>query len=251
MGHLGKTLGFLCLVVVLITLSLEIVWLLIRGQGGNAESYIEAVLSAIALAVAAIPEGLVAVIGIVLSLGSSRLAKQNAIVKKASRTETLGAIDVVCSDKTGTLTENRMSVAYFYADGNLFETNQDNAGMGLDLAKGMALCSNATLEEGVSGDPMEVGLLGFALRFDLHKKSLFEAFPRLKERPFDSQRKRMSVLVKEDETQVAYTKGALDEILPRCLDLSEKERGRILEFAKKLASKAFRVLALAKKEGDV
>lgn len=251
MGHLGKTLGFLCLVVVLITLLLEIVWLLIRGQGGNAESYIEAVLSAIALAVAAIPEGLVAVIGIVLSLGSSRLAKQNAIVKKASRTETLGAIDVVCSDKTGTLTENRMSVAYFYADGNIHQTGEESGNAGLDLAKGMALCSNATLEEGVSGDPMEVGLLGFALRFDIHKKTLFEAFPRLKERPFDSLRKRMSVLVKENGIPVAFTKGALDEILPRCLDLSEKERGRILEFAKKLASKAFRVLALAKKEGDV
>ena len=258
LDKLGKILGILCLIIVVLVFIVDATWILVKGNGSDLEQWIEALLSSIALAVAAIPEGLAAVVTIVLSIGVQRMVKAHTVVRKLPSVETLGAVSVVCSDKTGTLTQNKMTVVESYVDGNYFvksDFNEENKSSDLKLlAKGMSLCSNATVDEGLYGDPTEIALVAFANEFNMHKKDLETNSPRVDELPFDSVRKMMSTLHKEVGKNIVFTKGALDSILKyadRILDngevrlLTEEDIKKINDANKYFSDKALRVLALA------
>ena len=264
LAKLSKFLGFLTLGVVILVLLADIIWIFVDGNGSNVESWIEAILSSIALAVAAIPEGLAAVVTIVLSIGVRKMTKVNTIVRKLPSVETLGAVSVVCSDKTGTLTQNKMTVlkAYtnnsFYVSEDFNENNKDEHL--LLLAKGMSLCSNATVDEGLYGDPTEIALVAFANEFEMHKKDLEKALPRVDELPFDSVRKMMSTKHKtSDKKHIIFTKGALDSILAHTSHILENNKERkitkedvdkIYEVNSMYSNEALRVLALAYSKED-
>lgn len=260
---LSKFLGILTLGIVVAVLIVDIIWIFVDGNGGNIEKWIEAVLSSIALAVAAIPEGLAAVVTIVLSIGVQRMVKANTVVRKLPSVETLGAVSVVCSDKTGTLTQNKMTVVESYVDGKFFEQkdfNIDNKNNDLLLlAKGMSLCSNATVDEGLYGDPTEIALVAFANEFNLHKKDIEKELPRVDELPFDSVRKMMSTKHVKDNKNIVFTKGALDSILAHTKfilkdgevkSINQNDIDNIYEVNTHFSSKALRVLALAYTEKD-
>ncbi len=259
LAKLSKVLGLITLFVVVLVLIVDIIWIFVDGNGSNIESWIEAILSSIALAVAAIPEGLAAVVTIVLSIGVQRMVKANTVVRKLPSVETLGAVSVVCSDKTGTLTQNKMTVLEAYTDNKYFKADDfkaDNESEDLRLlAKGMSLCSNATVDEGNYGDPTEIALVVFSNNFGMHKKDLEKETPRIDELPFDSVRKMMSTQHQlSDKNKIVYTKGALDSILKYATSILDN--GKVRKITKKdiddiykantyFSDKALRVLALA------
>lgn len=258
---LGKILGILTLVIVVAVLAVDIIWIFVHGNGSEIEAWIDSVLGAIALAVAAIPEGLAAVVTIVLSIGVQRMVKANAVVRKLPSVETLGAVSVVCSDKTGTLTQNKMTVVESYVDDNYFVSDDfTNTSENNDLrflAKGMSLCSNATVDEGEFGDPTEICLVALANRFDMHKKDLEKDSPRVDELPFDSVRKMMSTKHQLENGNIMYTKGALDSILAHATKIringevrpiNKDDIKRIYDANTYFSDKALRVLALSYKE---
>lgn len=258
---LGKILGILTLVIVVAVLAVDIIWIFVHGNGSQIEAWIDSVLGAIALAVAAIPEGLAAVVTIVLSIGVQRMVKANAVVRKLPSVETLGAVSVVCSDKTGTLTQNKMTVVESYVDDNYFVSDDfTNTSENNDLrflAKGMSLCSNATVDEGEFGDPTEICLVALANRFDMHKKDLEKDSPRVDELPFDSVRKMMSTKHQLDNGNIMYTKGALDSILAHATKIringevrpiNKDDIKKIYDANTYFSDKALRVLALSYKE---
>lgn len=255
LAKLSKVLGIVTLFIVIVVLVVDVIWIFVDGNGSDIEAWIEAVLSAIALAVAAIPEGLAAVVTIVLSIGVQRMVKANTVVRKLNSVETLGADSIVCSDKTGTLTQNKMTVLEAYTDDSFFNSsdfNKDNKNKDLLLlAKGMSLCSNATVDEGLYGDPTEIALVAFSNDFGMHKKELETKTPRIGELPFDSVRKMMST---KHQGNVVYTKGALDSILKhttRILDkgeirkITQEDIKKIYDANSFFSDKALRVLALA------
>ena len=263
LAKLSKFLGLLTIALIVVVLIVDIVWILVDGNGSQVEAWIEAVLGAIALAVAAIPEGLAAVVTIVLSIGVQRMVKANTIVRKLPSVETLGAVSVVCSDKTGTLTQNKMTVLEAFTLDDTFNSEQfipSNKDETLRLlAKGMSLCSNATVDEGLFGDPTEIALVVFANQFDMHKSMLEKASPRVDELPFDSVRKMMSTKHQEKDKTYIFTKGALDSILKfttkilekgKARDITEKDIEKIYDANKYFSDKALRVLALAYKESE-
>ena len=258
---LGKILGILTLVIVVAVLAVDIIWIFVHGNGSEIEAWIDSVLGAIALAVAAIPEGLAAVVTIVLSIGVQRMVKANAVVRKLPSVETLGAVSVVCSDKTGTLTQNKMTVVESYVDDNYFVSDDfTNTNENKDLrflAKGMSLCSNATVDEGEFGDPTEICLVALANRFDMHKKDLEKDSPRVDELPFDSVRKMMSTKHQLENGNIMYTKGALDSILAHATKIringevrpiNKDDIKKIYDANTYFSDKALRVLALSYKE---
>ena len=263
LSKLSKFLGILTGAIVVVVLAIEIIWLCSRGNANDVSHWIEAVLDAIALAVAAIPEGLAAVVTIVLSIGVQRMVKVNTIVKKLPSVETLGAVSIVCSDKTGTLTQNKMTVLEAYVDDTFykreeFKSNENNKDLVL-LAQGMSLCSNATVDEGLYGDPTEIALVVFANDFDMHKKDLEAKYPRVDELPFDSVRKMMSTKHDFNGKSLIFTKGALDSILANTnhilsngkeVKITDKDIKRIYEVNSIFSSKALRVLALAYSNKD-
>lgn len=224
-------------------------------QGRDA---MEMLITAISLAVAIIPEGLTAVVTIVLALGVEKMAKRQSIVKKLPAVETLGSVNVICSDKTGTITQNKMTVQMFYMDGVLDDMQHCDAEKNRLLLEGMMLCNDATNEKSVTGDPTEIALLDMGSRLGLSKENLDQTYPRFDEIPFDSDRKLMSTVHHVNGKDIIYTKGGLDCLLKICINAKinnkivpiEEVTEAINEAATTMARKALRVLALAYREYD-
>lgn len=273
LSQLSKILSFLVLGICLIIFAIDIFRIYPAVTGA---AMLDTFMVAVSLAVAAIPEGLAAVVTIVLSIGVTNMSKKNAVIRKLTAVETLGCAQVICSDKTGTLTQNKMTVVN--------HTGEDEK----LLAAAMALCSDAELDERLEavGEPTECALVNYACKLSLEKGSLKEVLPRIGEAPFDSLRKMMTTVHKRAEIAgnkngdteaepyravssllaglpkdgeagsgiIQFTKGAPDEILKRCtavwkegkiVPLSEEERSKILSANKEMADKALRVLAAA------
>ncbi len=239
LAQLSKILTFLVLGICVFIFGFS---LLRSGASGILDTFILAV----SLAVAAIPEGLVAVVTIVLSMGVTKMSSKNAVIRKLTAVETLGCTQVICSDKTGTLTQNKMTVV------ENFTTDQTT------LAVGMALCSDAYLnsEKVAEGEPTECALVNYAYSLGHEKGQLEEKAPRVGEVPFDSDRKMMTTLHKVGDKVMQYTKGAPDVVLSRCTHYWEQgkavamtpEKEKEIEAANKgMADNALRVLALAVK----
>lgn len=247
--ELGQIITYLILGIALVTFILEIC--------ANT-SPLEAFLTSVAIAVAAIPESMPAVITIIMSLGISRLAKKKAIIKHMHSVETLGCCDIICSDKTGTITQNKMMVKAVYCDGKLSYTRNY---LGVDfelLLAGMALCNDTRKsKQTFHGDPTEIALSEFVKKYDINKDDFEKLNKRLAELPFDSTRKLMSTVNNYKGGQIAFVKGAVDVLIAKCnkillngneceLDLSKKQK--ILSANTEMASKALRVLGFAIKK---
>ena len=214
---------------------------------------IEIFMISISLAVSAIPEGLPAIVTIVLSLGVQRMVKRNAIIKKLPAVETLGGASVICSDKTGTLTQNKMTLVKAYCEGEEDIVSLDNPNEKLlTLLKYSTLCCNGSvhIEEGVEkhvGDPTETAIVAACLKAGFSKDSLNADFPRLFELPFDSDRKLMTTVNQIDGKTVVITKGAYDMLTKRCVSGNFDKAG---EMVSKMSSDSLRVLAVAYKVID-
>lgn len=213
----------------------------------------EMLITAISLAVAAVPEGLPAIVTMVLALSVSRMVKVNTIVKRLPSVETLGCVSVVCSDKTGTLTQNRMTVTKCYTDGKICEPKRLNRRKDRYFLEGYALCNDASIRGERIGDPTELALLDMAAGFEIQRERLEESFPRTQEIAFDSERKMMTTLHRGEKENVSYTKGSPDEILERSAFLLEgggripmtpEKRREIDQVIHAFTGEALRVLAL-------
>lgn len=235
---------------------------------------LEMLITAISLAVAAVPEGLPAIVTMVLALSVSRMVKVNTIVKKLPSVETLGCVSVVCSDKTGTLTQNKMSVTECYTDGGLYTADALSRERNHYFLEGFTLCNDATLADIPQthatelyaaeaatrmGDPTELALLDLSARFHLYRPVLESRLPRVAEIAFDSDRKMMTTLHKQGGISISYTKGSPDEILKRCryiweggrvLPITQAHKKAIYNAIGQLSQKALRILALGMRTGD-
>lgn len=230
---------------------------------------VDMLLTAITLAVAAIPEGLPAVITIVLTLGVQRMAKKNAIIRRLSAVETLGSTNIICSDKTGTLTQNRMTVQQLYLDGQLLQAEPAqklSSSSAEFMLQAMTLCNDSKVNAQSNsenttflGDPTETALTDYALSLGMHKEAIDARFPRIDEIPFDSDRKLMSTMHRFDTQIKSITKGAPDVLIARCtavlihgekVPLTEEVFEEIKAANEQMASKALRSLAVAYKDLD-
>ena len=253
--ELGKTLGYGALAIC------GIIFIVGMLQG---RQVVEMFMTSISLAVAAIPEGLVAIVAIVLSLGVKSMSRKNAIVRKLPAVETLGAVNIICSDKTGTLTQNKMTVVKTYTLNNLKdisdERNQKANVDETELIRSFVLCSDASIDGGQDiGDPTEVALVVLGDKFNLEKNTLNAEYKRVGENPFDSDRKLMSTLNEEGNKFRVHTKGAIDNILMRSnrilvngeiLPITDEDKSKILKVAENMSDDALRVLGVAFKDVD-
>jgi Ca2+-transporting ATPase len=269
----AKKLGLIIVVVCAIIFALELYELFVLGRGGI-EDILNAFEVSIALAVSAVPEGLPAVVTVSLALGARELAKRNALIRKLSSAETLGATDIICSDKTGTLTKGEMTVRKIYANNKMIDVTGAGYepkgefllnGASIDPKKHESLdlllragtsCSNANYDgQKVLGDTTEGALIVAAEKAGIPKKELDSNYPRLQEVPFTSERKRMATVHSSPEGQVfSYVKGAVEIILDRsgyilkdgkAVTLTSKEKEKILKTNEEMANQALRVLAVA------
>lgn len=221
----------------------------------------EMLITAISLAVAAVPEGLPAIVTMVLALSVSRMVKVHTIVKRLPSVETLGCVSVVCSDKTGTLTQNRMTVTRCYVNGQIHDAGETDMAQYRDFLQGFTLCNDASIEDGTRiGDPTELALLDMAANFGVTRPMLERAMPRVEEIAFDSERKMMSTRHKGMGAGISYTKGSPDEIMERCkyiwLDGERQAFGggqkkRVHKALTEFTEKGLRVLALGMREQAV
>lgn len=251
LDKLGKTLGFLAIGVCII------MFIISMFQGRD---FLEMFMTSISLAVAAIPEGLPAIVAIVLAIGVQRMAKENAIIRKLPSVETLGSVNVICSDKTGTLTINKMTVKKYFVNGeskNLEDIDKTNLESNL-LIEGMVLCNDATSKDGVqTGDPTEVALIDVGNKVNILKEDLSSLHKRINEIPFDSDRKLMTTVNKYDNAFKSFTKGAIDNILNisnkilingEILDFRKEDKDKVLKASNSMSDDALRVLALGYKD---
>ena len=252
LSELGKILGFLAVGICIL------IFIISFFQGRD---LLEMFLTSISLAVAAIPEGLPAIVAIVLALGVQRMVKKNAIIRKLPAVETLGSVSIICSDKTGTLTQNKMTVTTVYTNDSYikeseFNLNDNESKLLVDC---MVLCNDATYsEKSQTGDPTEIALLESPFKLNILKEKLEKEFKRIDEIPFDSDRKLMTTVNLVDEKKArVFTKGALDSILSICnkisingklLDFSKEYKAKVLENSNIMSDKALRVLAFAYKD---
>lgn len=245
---LGKIITYLILGMAVVTFIIEII---------AKHNPMEAFLTAVAISVAAIPESMPAVITIIMSLGVSRLAKQRAIVKHMHSVETLGCCDVICSDKTGTITQNKMEIKAIYCD-NKLSYSRSNIGKDFPLLlSAMVLCNDCSVSKnGYMGDPTEIALVNFAKKYGYDKRICEQRSKRLFDVPFDSERKLMSTINMYEGQKTAFVKGAVDMLLARCtkllisgieLELTPARKNEILAVNAVMASKALRVLGFAVK----
>lgn len=245
LNQLSKILTWLVLIICVVVFAVQ----LIRAGSLSVDLVLDSFMIAVSLAVAAIPEGLAAVVTVVLSIGVTNMSKRNAIIRRLTAVETLGCAQVICSDKTGTLTQNKMTVVDMYGDDQM------------RLASGMALCNDAELDENgeVTGEPTEAALVAWANKVGLPKNMLKKQYLRCGEAPFDSGRKMMSTVHQTTDGIVQFTKGAVDMVIPRCtcyrkdgktVQMTEEDREAILTANKAMADKALRVLALAERLWD-
>ena len=246
MSQLSKVLTWLVLGICVLVFAVQ----LLRAGGFTVEAVLDSFMIAVSLAVAAIPEGLAAVVTVVLSIGVTNMSKRNAIIRKLTAVETLGCAQIICSDKTGTLTQNKMTVVdYFGGDEK-------------ELASAMALCSDAELDENgmVTGEPTEAALVAWANKLGADKTTLKARFLRCGEAPFDSTRKLMSTVHVNGSSFIQYTKGAPDVLVGKCAyyinsdgkreAMTEEYRAEILRANKAMADRALRVLACAERVWD-
>ena len=243
LAGLSKILTYLVIGICVVIFAVQLI-----RDGIGFEPILNSFMIAISLAVAAIPEGLATVVTIVLSIGVTNMSKRNAIIRKLTAVETLGCTQIICSDKTGTLTQNRMTVVDHYGDDEAL------------LANAMSLCSDAEYDEEAKtavGEPTECALVNYAETLGLSKSVQKNKLVRIGELPFDSGRKMMSTVHRlSDGSLIQFTKGAPDELLKRCtkalvggsiVDISDDIRKNILDANKAMADKALRVLAAAEK----
>ncbi len=244
LDSLGKTLSFIVLGICVFIFAFN---LLMHGDF-HLNAILETFMVAVSLAVAAIPEGLATVVTVVLSIGVTKMSKRNAVIRRLTAVETLGCTQVICSDKTGTLTQNKMTVVECFGDEKL-------------VATAMALCSDANLNDAdeAEGEPTECALVNFACKLGLKKQDLEGKTPRVDEAPFDSGRKMMSTIHAVNGKFVQYTKGGPDVVLSRCkyyLDggevkpMTEAKIAEVMAANKAMADKALRVLAAAQRLWD-
>ena len=252
LSELGKILGFLAVGICIL------IFIISFFQGRD---LLEMFLTSISLAVAAIPEGLPAIVAIVLALGVQRMVKKNAIIRKLPAVETLGSVSIICSDKTGTLTQNKMTVTTvytndFYIKESEFNLNDNESKLLVDC---MVLCNDATYsEKSQTGDPTEIALLESPFKLNILKEKLEKEFKRIDEIPFDSDRKLMTTVnLVDDKKARVFTKGASDSILSICnkisvngklVDFSKEYKAKVLENSNIMSDKALRVLAFAYKD---
>ena len=255
LDKLGKTLGMfaigICIIIFVIAL--------IQGR-----DLAEMFILSVSLAVAAIPEGLAAIVAVVLSIGVTGMSKKKAVIKKLPAVETLGSVNIICSDKTGTLTQNKMTVkTYFNLEGEIaVERNSKNSATedAKLLAKAMILCSDATYENGHgTGDPTEIALLLMGDDLGIDRKKLIIQASRASEFSFDSDRKLMSTLNKENEKFIVYTKGAIGNLIKistrvlekgKVIPITEEHKKRYLDATEKMSDNALRTLGVAYKSVD-
>lgn len=255
LNKLGKTLGIVALIICFAIFGIGLLY---------GKDVIEMFLTAVSLAVAAIPEGLPAVSTIVLAIGVQRMVKKNAIVKKLPAVETLGSATVICSDKTGTLTQNKMTVEKIYYNNKLHDVKTFKRKLGDEdlnrLIYTCMLCNDTKITENdkLAGDPTETALVDLGFKLD-YEGIIYGQYPRIKEIPFDSDRKLMTTVHEADGKYRVYTKGGVDELLAKCtkyiingeikedLEVFKEEIKKVND---KMASSALRVLAMAYKELD-
>ncbi len=265
LADLGKVLSIISLVLCALLFVIALL---------QKRDVLEMLITAISLAVAAVPEGLPAIVTMVLALSVSRMVKVNTIVKKLPSVETLGCVSVVCSDKTGTLTQNKMSVTDCYTNGSLYPVDSLSREKNRYFLEGFALCNDAILAEVPAehaelhaaetahvriGDPTELALLDMAARFHLYRPVLESRLPRIGEIAFDSERKMMTTLHKQLGACISFTKGSPDEIVGRCrciwengrvIPITQAHKKAIYDAIRHLSGNALRILALGMRTGD-